>query len=1453
MSQIIDLGKLRFSFAGDYNNATVYELNDIVKYGGNVYVYTYAVKASGQLPTNTSYWSLMVEGIKFKGVYSNTTAYKVGDGVAHGGKVYIAVIDTNGNTPPNVTYWSQFADGIQYEGTYVNATQYQRNDVVSYGSSGYIALQDTSGNLPTNTTFWAKLIEGVSASGAWSSTTAYVPNDLVAYGANQYKAIANNTNQVPTNAAGVLNSNWILLTESIRARGDWATLTEYYTNDVVQRGGTSYICLARNASTVFETDLAANKWAKFNGGVRWRGLWTAQTSYLKDDIVRDALGSAYIATQDHAASGSFVTDAAKWTLFAVGGGDVLPIYDQTDIGGSLTLKSDGVTLDWIGATASDKVFYVAPHGSNGTSMGRNIATPFSSIKYACSVAPAGSTIFVKTGTYSEQLPITVPANVAIVGDNQRTTIVEPAPGLSIDGVTPNNQQTMWLLSNGSILNKMTFIGMTGWVPGTTPENVTTSTIKGVVAAFNPASPITTKSPYVLECSAIGSGCIGALIDGSVHATGAKTMIFHGYTIISDNGIGYWVKDGGKSEIVSCFTYYCYFGYTASGGGFIRALNGNNSYGTWGATARGFASSETPVTGTVLGRQLAFTYGAGAFNVGDTITGKTGTTPLATYSITVAQTSGVNVYYVNGVSKPTLALQRGGVYTFDLSDASLANHPIAFKDGAGTAYTTGVVNNGTPGQAGATTVITVASNAPNDLRYYCTVHGDAMGNTITVSGTAPTVTGTAVITNVQYSANKIYVKDITGTFAAGNTLTTSSGGTGAVNSGAMSDQSGFVLVLNNLTALPKPGASISLAGDAFSYVVQTSSGTYVNAASEIVIVLAQDKPNGSAPGTIATVRYVYSQIRLTGHDFLSIGTGGTLTTNYPNTPTQTAAPGNETDEAFPGRVYYVSTDQDGNFRVGEYFRIDQATGKATLNASAFDLSGLSSLKLGSIGAQLGETINEFSSDITMSGNSNFALPTEFAVKGYVDNTAVAKAGGTMTGLLTLSGAPTSNLHAATKLYADNAASAKQDVLVSGTNIKTINATSILGSGDIVISGGGLASVARGGFTLASYFPDISWNNTNTNTYGWIIQRTYNVASGVAQFALVQGGYRSTSQGGNSGTVFPFQIAADNSFVAGTPVRMWSNSSSPSDFSTCSLITDNKSGGFHYSGNICWPGTSSHTMGWGTGLLNADNTAGTFTNSGTTTTQGIHDHNGNYFGLPDGDGWGWYGCNNGYSQSDSTTRIHQINYSNPNSPSIDVQNPSANTSTSPVMQFILQDNNTTANTAISGSCHYRNGSSQIVARVFGAAGSYNDYNSGQNWSEAYASSQYYGFALADGRVLVYHGPGNSYVYTGSGSRSQVSASSPFSNPDWLGRCFINDGTNSWLVLTGASSSFPGMQKWTINPSTYTWTQNWETENPIATGTSSYLGLNKMPNNRIFLSWRDSEGRFKYWIFNRSQFPA
>jgi hypothetical protein len=996
MTQLIDLGKLRFHFAGDWASSTTYESNDIVKYGGNIYVYTYALKTSGNLPTNSVYWALMVEGFKFSGVFNPTTQYKVGDGIAYGGKIYVAILDSTGQIPPNNVYWSQFVDGIQYEGQYSAISPYQRNDVVVYGGSVYIAKLDTTGNDPTNTTYWDKFIEGVSVKSIYNGSTAYVPNDLVAYGPNIYRAKVNTTGNLPTDVTKweifisgakyqgtydnattyylndivlygsnsyrskqtqsatlpTVTASWELLTTGFsyksawssatqykigevvsyggslfqaigdnqnvvptttatwnkiipgfKNRGTWTTATQYEIDEVVVHGGNTYISLMPHASTVFETDLTGNKWQKFNSGIRWRNSWAQLTSYLKDDIIKDALGSAYIATQDHTSSADFPgdRDSGKWVAFVVGASDVFPPTVTGDNGRSLTVAADGSNLEWAGATESDKVYYVAPHGVDLPSNGKNLSSPFASIKYATTQCGPNATIFVKTGTYLEQLPITIPANVAIVGDNQRTVIVEPKTGLSDDGVTPNAQASMFLMSNGSILNKMTFKGMTGWVPGTTPADVTTSTIKGVVVRLNPASPITHKSPYVLECSFIGSGAIGALIDGSVHETGAKTMIFHGYTVISDNGIGYWVKDGGKAEIVSCFTYYAYFGYTASGGGFIRALNGNNSYGTWGATARGFDATETPKSATIFGRQLNFLYQGGNVSEGDIVTSNTG--------------------------------------------------------------------------------------------------------------------ATATVTNVQTSSNKVYVTATSGTFTQGDTLSFSSGGIGTVMQGALEDQQGFVLVLTGFSEMPIPGASITLSDDSISYVIQSVSGTFVDSTSKLVVVLAQEKPTGSAVGATATIRYKYSQVRLTGHDFLSIGTGGVTTTNYPGTPLQPAAQGNEVDENYPGRVYYVSTDQNGNFRVGEYFRIDQATGRATLNASAFDLAGLTSLKLGSIGAQLGETINEFSSDSTMSGDSNVAVPTEHAVKEFVETYSLPKAGGTMTGPLNLSGLPTLNSQAASKQYVD----------------------------------------------------------------------------------------------------------------------------------------------------------------------------------------------------------------------------------------------------------------------------------------------------------------------------------------------------------------------------------------------------------------------------------------------------
>ena len=91
-----------------------------------------------------------------------------------------------------------------------------------------------------------------------------------------------------------------------------------------------------------------------------------------------------------------------------------------------------------------------------------------------------------------------------------------------------------------------------------------------------------------------------------------------------------------------------------------------------------------------------------------------------------------VFYIDSQSNPVLTLARGFTYTFNVSDSSNSGHPLRFKDGSGNSYTTGVTTSGTAGSSGATVVIAVAANAPSSLRYYCTVHGNGMGNTITVT-------------------------------------------------------------------------------------------------------------------------------------------------------------------------------------------------------------------------------------------------------------------------------------------------------------------------------------------------------------------------------------------------------------------------------------------------------------------------------------------------------------------------------------------------------------------------------------------------------------------------------------------------------------------------------------------------------------------------------------------------
>ena len=97
----------------------------------------------------------------------------------------------------------------------------------------------------------------------------------------------------------------------------------------------------------------------------------------------------------------------------------------------------------------------------------------------------------------------------------------------------------------------------------------------------------------------------------------------------------------------------------------------------------------------------------------------------TFTVTVSG----GKFVIDGVSAPALTLHKGWTYTFDVSDASNANHPLRFYAGS-SQYSTNVTVTGTQGQTGAKVQIVIPESQPTNFQYYCTNHS-GMGNNITV--------------------------------------------------------------------------------------------------------------------------------------------------------------------------------------------------------------------------------------------------------------------------------------------------------------------------------------------------------------------------------------------------------------------------------------------------------------------------------------------------------------------------------------------------------------------------------------------------------------------------------------------------------------------------------------------------------------------------------------------------
>jgi hypothetical protein len=200
--------------------------------------------------------------------------------------------------------------------------------------------------------------------------------------------------------------------------------------------------------------------------------------------------------------------------------------------------------------------------------------------------------------------------------------------------------------------------------------------------------------------------------------------------------------------------------------------------------------------------------------------------------------------------------------------------------------------------------------------------------------------------------------------------------------------GKFVTITNLNKYPGPGGQITFTGNSqiYTIVAITELGGPLDDLSAIFRVSPELKSRDKLEhSTSVEIRERYSQCRITGHDFLDIGTGNFLETNYPAlySGLYQSAPEDEIREEQGGRVFYTSTDQSGNFRCGELFAVEQATGTVTISADYFDFSGLTELRLGGIRVGgTGAVVREFSTDPLFSEDSNNIVPTQRAIRAFL---------------------------------------------------------------------------------------------------------------------------------------------------------------------------------------------------------------------------------------------------------------------------------------------------------------------------------------------------------------------------------------------------------------------------------------------------------------------------------------
>ena len=585
-----------------------------------------------------------------------------------------------------------------------------------------------------------------------------------------------------------------------------------------------------------------------------------------------------------------------------------------------------------------------------------------------------------------------------------------AGGMYIDNFTSNLTMTVTSKDDPFTLNVSSGVG--SGLRIRRPQTPCPFYIQGiryqVDAVTNYDQAAGTATLFLNPTSGDGAGFTFAdFTDIVLQSAGNTSMLANDYTQVNDLGYGIVCNNGALSEQVSTFTYYCHAAYMANNGSQIRSLNGSNSNGNYGLVAAGSDPNEVidqiTLVEPMVQNSRVFDNGVDALN-------EAGKNIVYVYDIDYVPTNiseleinhggstGIVRYEVASIQSTSFAdvvgaSRNGKIYKLNIS----GNEGLAAALSNNQKVTIRQLQNFVFDDLKATAVIRPSTAIVFDEQDDYTYRTIAFNGTDAV-GTSLPGANQQLIT---FDANYDYIRMIVNQDHVADTTYAPSGTQGATQGDTviaittLTEQS-EVNRLNNGDMLfawdGKIHRILSYSQKANYGIITIEDVNDINDAAlgDTIVASGLQSPVASADaitlrvgldaGENAGLTVNISVCRATGHDFNDIGSGGFNTSNYPSKifgAPQEPIQAHEVQERDKGRVFYVSTDQDGFFRVGRFFTVDQGTGRVTFAAS------IALSNLDGIGFKRGVVITEFSSDDGMTDNAVDSVPTESAVRGYIN--------------------------------------------------------------------------------------------------------------------------------------------------------------------------------------------------------------------------------------------------------------------------------------------------------------------------------------------------------------------------------------------------------------------------------------------------------------------------------------